>query len=88
MGIDKTLHDSSKKHDSSLSLNSDTTIVPEWDWLRDFALAVRTADALTYRMSFPAEFSVLEDETLDSEIAYQPMVGFFFSHIEQQLEPS
>lgn len=82
------LNDRSKKHDSSFSLNSDSTVVPEWDWLRDFALAVRTADALTYRMPFPEEFSVLEDETLDSEIAYQPMVGFFFSHIEQQLELS
>ena len=69
------LGDRREKQDSSLSLNDDNLVVPEWSWLHGFATAVRAADALTYRKPFPEEFTLPEEEAVCSEIAYQPMVG-------------
>ncbi|XP_068741343.1 probable E3 ubiquitin-protein ligase HERC1 [Montipora capricornis] len=73
LDVDKVLGDRREKQDSSLSLNDDNSVVPEWSWLHGFATAVRAADALTYRKPFPEEFSLPEEEAVDNEIAYQPM---------------
>ena len=76
MNMDKVLCHSSKEQGTSL--------VPEWSWLHSFATAMRTADSLTYRRSFPDGFTVPDEEILDSEIAYQPMVWstpLFINHL-------
>ena len=59
---------------SLLSFTQEKSLVTEWSWLNCFATAMRTADSLTYRRSFPEGFLVPDEEKLDSEIACQPLV--------------
>ena len=81
LDIDKVLSDVSETKSTLLSLNHETSLVPEWSWLHCFSTAMRTSDALTFRKPFPEEFSVPDEEAIDSEIAYQPMVGVYITCI-------
>lgn len=68
---------SSKTQSNSTLLLHDNSLVPEWSWLHSLAIAVKAADALTYRRAFPQGFSVPDEDSLESEMAYQPTVCFF-----------
>ena len=68
---------SSKLQSNSTSLLPDNSLVPEWSWLHGLAIAVKAADALTYRRAFPRGFSVPDEDRLESEMAYRPTVSFF-----------
>lgn len=54
-----------------------TSLVPEWSWLHSFGTAMRTADSLTNRRSFPKDFIVPDEDSLPCEMPYQPMVCSF-----------
>ena len=75
LDIDKVLSDVSETQAALVSLNRENSLAPELSWLHCFATAMRAADALTYRKSFPEGFSVPDEEILDTELAYQPMVS-------------
>lgn len=69
-------------HSSKIQSNStlsplDNSLVPEWSWLRGLAIALKAADALTYRRAFPQGFSIPDEDGLESEMAYGPTVSIF-----------
>ncbi|XP_020630073.1 probable E3 ubiquitin-protein ligase HERC1 isoform X4 [Orbicella faveolata] len=72
LDLDKVLCHSSKTQSNSTLLLHDNSLVPEWSWLHSLAIAVKAADALTYRRAFPQGFSVPDEDSLESEMAYQP----------------
>lgn len=73
---------SSKLQSNSTSLPDDNSLVPEWSWLHCLAITVKAADALTYRRAFPQGFSVPDEDSLESEMAYQPTVCFFRGNLK------
>lgn len=46
----------------------------EWAWLKTFCIAVRTADALTFRDVFHGTFTVPNEEKISEDEPYQSMV--------------
>lgn len=77
LDLDKVLCHSSKTKSSSTPLSRDDSLIPEWSWLHCLAIATKAADALTYRKAFPQGFSVPDEESLEGEMPYQPMVWLF-----------
>ena len=72
---------SSKIKSNSTSNPLDNSLVPEWSWLHHLAIAVKAADALTYRRELPRGFSVPDEDSPESEMAYRPTVCFFAMEI-------
>ena len=77
LDLDKVLCHTYRAKSNSISLPRDEFLVPEWSWLHCLAIATKAADALTYRKAFPQRFLVSDEESIDTEMAYQPMVCFF-----------
>ncbi|XP_028516065.1 probable E3 ubiquitin-protein ligase HERC1 isoform X2 [Exaiptasia diaphana] len=63
-------------HALSTSLTSvchPSDILSEWAWLKTFCVAVRSADALTFRDVFHSSFTVPNEEKISEDEPYQPL---------------
>ena len=76
MGLDqnKVFSQTPGQRHSSLS-NLELSVLPEWSWLRSFSMAVRVADCLTNRTSFPKYFSVPNMDRVSEDEPLQPFVS-------------